>query len=127
MALGWITLAADECEPMILCPGDKAIYRLAELRLLGHRAVQRVTFSVVVLIILGAPAELFPKKQVPDASLPKGTLEGLAVELGSDARVRVRPHVRNELNPLVPQERRERLKRVVRVPDCPDSSLSHSQ
>lgn len=56
MALGWITLAADEREPMILGPGDKAIYRLAELRLLGHRAVQRVTVSVVVLILLGAPA-----------------------------------------------------------------------
>ena len=47
MALGRVTLAADERDPMLLGPDDKAIYRPAELRLLGHRPVQRVTFSVV--------------------------------------------------------------------------------
>ena len=39
MAVGWIGLAADECDSMRLCPREKTIYRLAELRLLGHRAV----------------------------------------------------------------------------------------
>jgi hypothetical protein len=56
MTLGRVTLTANEREPMILGPDNKAIYRLAELRLLGHRAVQRVTFIVVVLILFGAPA-----------------------------------------------------------------------
>ena len=56
MALGRITLTADERDAMTCGPGDKAIYRSAELRLLGHRAVQRVTFSVVVLVLLWAPA-----------------------------------------------------------------------
>jgi hypothetical protein len=39
MAVGWVGLAADECDSMCLCPREKTIYRLAELRLLGHRAV----------------------------------------------------------------------------------------
>lgn len=125
MARARIGLATNERNPMVICPSDKAIYRLAELRFLGHRAVQGMSLSVVVLILTRAPTELLPKKQVADASLPKGTLKSLAVELGSDARVWVRPHVSNELDPLARQERRERLKRVVRVTDRPDSSPSH--
>jgi hypothetical protein len=55
-------------------PVDETIYRLAELRLLGHRAIQGVTASVVVLILLRTPAKLFPKKQVQDPSFSKGVL-----------------------------------------------------
>jgi hypothetical protein len=125
MALGWVSLAADECDSMVLGPREKTVYRLAELRLSRHWAVQGVTLGVVVLVLLRAPTQLLPKEQVADASLLEGMLQTLAVELGSDARVRVRPDISDELDPLARQQRCERLKRVVRVTDRPDSSSRH--
>ncbi|HET8556256.1 MAG TPA: hypothetical protein VFL58_02985 [Gaiellaceae bacterium] len=56
MAVGWVSLAAHECDSMHLCPREKTIYRLAELRLLGHRAVQGMTLGVVLFVLLRTPA-----------------------------------------------------------------------
>jgi hypothetical protein len=74
MALRWLGLAADERDPMILGPGNETLYGLAELRLLGHRAVQCMTLRVIVLFLRRTPSQLVPKKQIPDASFSKSAL-----------------------------------------------------
>lgn len=56
MAVGWVGLAADERDSMRLCPREQTIYRLAELGLLGHRAVQGMPLRVVVVVLLRTPA-----------------------------------------------------------------------
>jgi hypothetical protein len=76
---------------------------------------------LVVMLILGWPTtELFSEEEVARADPAESHIQLLAVELGSDARIRVRPHVHDELDSLGPQELDEPLERMARVTDRPD-------
>ncbi len=68
-----------------------------------------------------ATAELFSHEEITDASFSHRGPKLVAVEVRSDARVRVGPHVDDHLNALSPQELRKVLKRMVRMPDRPDN------
>jgi hypothetical protein len=60
---------AEEREPVILRAVQQPFDGLHELRLLGHRSIQRMTFRVVVFFALWAATERPAEEEIPDASV----------------------------------------------------------
>ena len=121
VAIVVVALAADQCNPVATSAVDQAVDGAVERLLFGHRAVQSVASSVVMLLTRWAAAELLPHEEITDTSFSHRGRKLVAVEVRSDARVRVRPHVDDHLNALSLQKLRKVLKRVVGMPDRPDN------
>ena len=121
VTLLWLALAAHQRHPMLPSPAQEALNRHLEPWLLGHAVVASVAVLVVMLLPRWPATELLPKEEVARAGSTKRRIELLAVEMRSDTRVGVGPHVYDDLDGLGLQELDEPCKRVIGVPDRPDN------
>jgi hypothetical protein len=121
VALARLALAAKQRHPMLSSTAQQALNRRLEPWLLGHAVVASVAVLVVIRLPRRPATELLPKEEIARAGPAKRRVELLAIEVRSDARVRVGPHVDDHLNALSLQELRKVLKRVVGMPDRPDN------
>jgi len=121
VTLLWLALAAQQRDPMLSSTAQEALNRHLEPWLLGHAVVASVAVLVVMLLPRWPAAELLAEEEIARAGSAKRRIELLAVEVRSDTRVRVGPHVHDHLNALSLQELRKVLKRVVGMPDRPDN------
>jgi hypothetical protein len=121
VTLLWLALAAQQRDPMLSSTAQEALKGHLEPWLLGHAVVASMAVLVIIRLPRWPAAELLPEEEIARAGPAKRRIELLAVEVRSDARVRVGPHVDDHLNALGLQELRKVLKRVVGVPDRPDN------
>jgi hypothetical protein len=120
MALARLPLAAKQRYPMLASTAQEALNRYLKPWLLGHAVVASVAVLVVIRLPRWPAAELLPEEEIARADPTKRRIELLAIEVRSDTRVRVGPHVDDHLNALSLQELRKVLERVVGMPDRPD-------
>jgi hypothetical protein len=121
MTLARLALAAKQRDPMLSSTAQEALKRHLEPWLLGHTVVASMAILVVIRLPRWPAAEILPEEEIARAGPAKRRIELLAVEVRSDARVRVGPHIDDHLNALSLQELRKVLKRVVGMPDRPDN------
>jgi len=120
VALLRLPLAAKQRDPTLASTAQEALNRHLEPWLPGHAIVASVAVLVVILLPRWPAAELLPEEEIARAGPAERRIELLTVELRCDARVRVGPHVYDDLDALDTQELRKVLKRVVGMPDRPD-------
>ncbi len=116
-----LPLAAKQRDPMLSSAAQQALHGRHERGLLGHAVVASVAVLVVVLLERWPAAELLTEEEIARAGPAKRRIELLAVEVRSEARVRVGPHVDDDFNTLSLQKLEEVLERVVGMPDRPDN------
>ena len=121
VALARLPLAAKQRDSVLASTAQQALNRHLEPWLLGHAVVASVAVLVVIVLARWPAAELLPEEEIARASPAKRRIELLAVEVRSDARVRVGPYVNDHLDALGVQELRKVLKHVVGMPDRPDN------
>jgi len=121
MTLARLPLAAKQRDPMLSGTAQETPNRRLEPWLLGHAVVASMAVLVVIRLPRWPAAELLSEEEIARAGPAKRRVELLAVEVRSDARERVGPHVDDDLNALSLQELRKVLKRVVGMPDRPDN------
>ena len=80
-----LPLATEQREPMGFSPRFEASDRLFEARLSGHKLVERMPFSVVLLLAGRTTAELGSEKEVSDFVTAQITRKLALVELRSEA------------------------------------------
>jgi len=120
VAIARLALAAKQRDPMLSSTAQEALNRHLEPWLLGHAVVASMAVLVIIRLPRWPAAKLLPEEEIARAGPAKRRIELLAVELRSDTRVRIGPHVDDHLNALSLQELRKVLKRVVGMPDRPD-------
>ena len=119
MAVARLSTAAHESKPMLRRSTQELMDRILEGRLLGHIAIERMTFLIKVLVALRTSAKRMAEEQVVDVSGRQRRPQLLAVELRHKPRVRVGPHI-DHMGDLVAQHKsNERLDVVIGVPDSP--------
>lgn len=100
VALARLALAAKQRDPMLSSTAQEALKGHLEPWLLGHAVIASVAVLVVMLLERWPAAELLPEEEVARIDSAKRHIELLAVEVRSDARVRVGPHVYHDLDAL---------------------------
>ena len=100
VALARLPLAAKQRDPMLASTAQEALNRRLKPWLLGHAVVASVAVLVVIRLPRRPAAELLPEEEIALAGPAKRRIELLAIEVRSDARVRVGPHVDDHLNTL---------------------------
>jgi hypothetical protein len=119
MALLGSATAAQQSQPTVLSTLQQAIDCFLERCLPCHLGVQRMAFSVVVVLALGPTAKRNAEKDVRQAMCLDGRLEALAVEMRRNPRVGVRADIDDVLDDFASDKRDEVLEVVVGMPDSP--------
>src|SRR5579863_37126 len=68
-------------------------------------------------------AQFMPQKNVLDPRIPQHAGQFLAIELRIETAVRLRAHVSNRCNAMLPQESDQSPNRSIRMSDCINSSI----
>jgi hypothetical protein len=117
----WVSLAADQGDAIATRTLDETLDGSRKRLLFGHRSVQGVALSVIVILTCGPPPELLAQEQITHPALSHRGLELIAVEVRRVARVRKRAHIDQELDLLPRDELCKIIELMVRVAYCPDS------
>jgi hypothetical protein len=104
MAVARLPFAADQGKAVRARALEQALDGGAELRLLGHRAVEGVPLGVVMLATRWPAAKFLSQEEIADPCSANRVLQLLAIEPRSKAGVWKRPDVNEELDVLAGEQ-----------------------
>jgi len=113
MALVRRSAAAQQRDAMLGRAAQNPVDRFAEGGLRGHPVVQGMAVGVELIVAPRTPAERRAQELVADATCLHRGLQFLAVEMRSEARVRMRPYVHQLRDSVALHQGEERLDIVV--------------
>ena len=85
---------------MVSRAGEEPIYRIDELGLSCHQAVESTTVLVVVMVVSRSPSKLLAEKEIPNSHGAQSAFEILAIELRRESRIGERANVDDVLDLL---------------------------
>ncbi len=123
MAVSRLCLAAHQRYSMLAATLDETPDGCLERCLLGHTIVEGAPLLVVMILMCWSAAQFVSHEEIVRTAPAQSRLEMLAIELLSEARVGIGPHVHDELDRLTAHEIDKLLERVVGMTDSPDGWL----